>query len=439
MLDRLKKLVAGRRWLWIVGVVVVIGGALFAYTRISASNRRAAFAARNETAKVQSGDISGTVTASGHLQAHQSVSLSMQTSGIVKEIDVVVGDKVKVGQTLLKLDDTDAQRSVKSAQNALDEAKLSAKSAQITYDSDAGYKPSDSSLASAIANANNAAAAVQAAQANYDHVAFKPNISSTSQSLALAQATNNYNAAKASLDAVLTNRPELATPKINLDLANLKVDDAQIALDAAQATLDRATLAAPFDGTITAVNTQIGASASSTVINMISADNLEGQLLIGETDMAALSIGEPVTFTLSTWPDTTLKGKVIGIDPTPTVGTNADVINYGVRISVDNTDLPILVGMTINATITTYNLKGVLLVPNGAVILDTDGKYYVYLVSNGQSQKTEVKIGVHNSDFTQIVSGLSEGDEIQVSGLTAPVRNGNPGGFGGPRFGGPGG
>ncbi len=428
-----------RRWLWIVGAVIVIGIAVFAYPRIAGGTRRGSGQARAQTGKVTVGDISGIVTASGHLQAHQNVSLSLQTTGVVKEIDVKVGDKVTTGQVLLKLDDTDAQRSLKVAQNALEEAKLNAQSAQVTYDSNANYKPSNSALASAVANANNAAAAVQAAQANYNRVAFMPNISGTSQSLALAQATNNYDAAKASLDALLTNRPELATPKINLDLANLKVNDAQLALDAAQTTLDRMTLVAPFDGTITAINTDAGETASNAVISMISGDNMEALLLVGETDMSSLAVGEPVTFTLSTWPDTTLKGKVIGIDPTPTAGTNADVINYGIHISVDKTNLPILVGMTVNATITTFDLKGVLLVPNGAVTLDTDGKYYVNLVSHGQIQKTEVKIGVHNTQYTQIVSGLNAGDEIQVSGLTAPVRNNNPGGFGGPRFIGPGG
>ncbi len=445
MQNTIKKATSGRRWMWIVGGVLVIGIAIFAYTRLTATpTRRANAQGRAQTAQVKAGNISGIVTASGHLQAQQNVTLQMQATGIVKEVDVKVGDKVTAGQTLLKLDDTDAQSSLKAAQNALEEAKLSAQSAQVTYNSDAGYKPSESSLAQAIANANNAAAAVQSAQADYDKVAFNPSKSSTSQSLALAQATNNYAAAKASLDSVLSNKPDLSTPKINLDLANLKVSDAQIALDNAQTALNRTALVAPFDGTITAINTDVGETASGGVLSMISSANLEGLVLVGETDMASLKAGEPVAFTLSTWPDTTLKGKVTSVDPTPTAGSNADVINYGVHISVDKTDLPIMVGMTINATITTFDLQGVLLVPNGSVTLDTDGKYYVSLVSDGGApKKTEVKIGVHNTQYTQILSGLKEGDMILVSGLAAPVRSGGPGGFGGgfggPRIGGPGG
>ena len=342
MQSTIKKVTSGRRWMWIVGAVVVVGIAIFAYTRLSTPSHRASAQTRAQTTQVKTGNISGIVTASGHLQAHQTVTLQMQATGVVKEVDVKVGDKVTAGQTLLKLDDTDAQRNLKSAQNALDEAKLSAQSAQVTFNSDAGYKPSESSLASAIASASNAAAAVQAAQADYDRVAFKPSISSTSQSLALAQATNNYTAAKASLDSVLSTHPDLTAPKINLDLANLKVSDAQLALDASQVALNRTTLVAPFDGTITAVSTDVGETASGGVVQMMSAANLEGLVMVGE-DMASLQPGEPATFTLSTWPDTALKGKVTSVDPTPTAGTNADVINYGVHISVDKTNLPIMV------------------------------------------------------------------------------------------------
>lgn len=423
-------LTSGKRWLWIVAGLAVIGGVIFGVTRLNASNPRANAQTRAETTKVTSGDISGTVTASGHLQAHQDVSLSMEASGIVKEVNVKVGDKVKAGDVLVKLNDADAQRSVLMAQNALEEAKLQAQSAKVNYDSAAGWKPDDKQLAAAVAAANNAVAAVQAAQTNYDKVAYRPGVSATQQSMELAQATNNYVQAKADLDYLLTNRPELATPKINLDLASLQVNDAQFSLDAAQSNLGKLTLVAPFDGTITAVNVDPGEMASGPVVQIISADNLEGLLTVDEVDMASLDVKEPVSITLDTWPDTTLKGRVIAIDPTPTVGANADVINYGVHISIDKTDLPLRVGMTINATITTFNLKGVLLAPNGAVALE-NGKYYVNLVTGGQPKRTEVKIGVHNTQYTQILSGLKEGDEVQVNGLTAPVRSSGPGAFGG--------
>lgn len=442
MQNMFRKLFSGRRRLWIIGAVLVIGVAIFAYSRTAASARTtSATQTQSKTSKITTGDISGSVTASGHLQAMQDISLSLQTSGVVKELDVKVGDKVTAGQTLLKLDDTTAQRDLALAQNALEEAKLDVQSAQVTYNSDAGYKPSDSSLASAIATANNAAADVQAAQADYDRVAFNPDVSSTSQSKALAQATNTYIAAKASLDGVLSTKPDLTSPKIALDLANLKVKDAEFTVEAAQATLNETTLVAPFSGTIKTVSTAVGETASSAVIDMISADNLEGLLSVGESDMTSLKVGEAVSFTLSAWPSSTLHGQVTAIEPSPTSDSTSDVVNYGVHISVDKSDLPVLVGMSISATITTFDLKGVLLAPNGAVALGSDGKYYATQVVNGQTKKTEVTIGVHNSQYTQILSGLKEGDVVQVTGTTTTTSSRVGGGMimGGGGPGGPGG
>ena len=143
-----KTVTSGRRCLWVVGAIAVIVAAVFAFPHANAGTRTAAAEPQTQTTQVKSGDISGSVSASGHLQARQDISLSLQSSGVVKELDVKVGDTVTAGQTLLKLDDTTAQRDLKSAQNALDEAKLDVQSAQVTYNSDAGYKPSDSDLAS---------------------------------------------------------------------------------------------------------------------------------------------------------------------------------------------------------------------------------------------------------------------------------------------------
>jgi multidrug efflux pump subunit AcrA (membrane-fusion protein) len=176
------------------------------------------------------------------------------------------------------------------------------------------------------------------------------------------------------------------------------------------------------------VNTDVGEMAGGAVVELISSDNLEGLLTVDEVDMAALDVKEPATVTLDTWPDTPLKGMVISIDPKSTAGSNADVVNFGVHISLEKSNLPLRDGMTINATITTFDLKGVLLVLNGAVTLE-NGKYYVNLITSSGTKKTEVKIGVHSNQYTQILSGLKAGDEVQANGLTAPVRTG--GGFGG--------
>ena len=425
---RVKKI---NRWILLAIAVLIVGAVIVGISAISA-RRNASAEPEIQTVAVAYGDISGDFSASGHLEANQDVSLAMPTSGIVKAVRVKVGDQVKHGDILVQLDDTDALRNVKVAENGLETAKLQAQSAELNYNKSAGWKPNDNQLASAVASANNAAAAVQAAQSDYDRVAFIPSISGTQQSLALQQATNNYIQSKANLDYILTNRPELAGPQINLDIANLGVVDAQLSLDGAKSALARLTLVAPFDGTITVVNVHEGEMAGGAVVQIITADRLEGLLDVGEVDLANLSLNQPATITLDAWPTVALTGRVTGIDPAPVVSSNSDVVNYGVHLTIDPTDLPIRTGMSFRATIQTFNMKHVLLVPNGAVTLE-DGKYYVTLVNADKSQKkVEVIIGVHNFDQTQILSGLEEGNEVVVNSIAVPVGTFGPGAGGGP-------
>jgi RND family efflux transporter MFP subunit len=411
----------GRRWIWVLGGLILILAVIAA--AISASAGTSKNDKRPETAEVTTGDLSGSITASGHVAPRQDISLAFQTSGVVKEVNVKVGDTVKAGSVLARLDDSDAQRSVKMAQNALDEANLKVQSAQTAYNADAFWRPNDKQLAAASASAANAAAAVQAAQSDYDQVQWLPWVSSTQQSLTLQQATNNYTEARANLEYLLNNRPNLTPAKINLELANLSVLDAQLALDAAQSTLKKANLVAPFDGTITVVTISAGEVPSGGAIEMITSDDLEVVLKVDEVDMASLDVNQPVSLTLDTWPDKPLTGKVLSIDPkaAPSAADSSDVVNYYVHVTIDKNDLPIRVGMTANATITVFDLKNVLLVPNSAVS-QQGGKFTVTIVTASGSEKTEITIGMRNSQFTQVLSGLKAGDVVRINnpaGLTS--------------------
>ena len=97
--------------------------------------------------------------------------------------------------------------------------------------------------------------------------------------------------------------------------------------------------------------------------------------------------------------------------------------------------------MTANARIIDSNLEDILLVPNAAITANREaGTYQVDLVtgeSDGEpiTEQVEVIIGLRDRDFTQIQSGLSDGDQVLIGELTAPTDSFGPGGGGGP-FGG---
>jgi macrolide-specific efflux system membrane fusion protein len=121
---------------------------------------------------------------------------------------------------------------------------------------------------------------------------------------------------------------------------------------------------------------------------------------------------------------------VTGIDP---LGTTAQgVVSYGVDVEIVSVDLAVRPNMTAIVDIVVGRDEGALLVPNRAIRRDSSGRLYVEVLADGQARRRFVTIGLSNDLVTEILEGLTEGEEVIVS---APRRNileevGGPGPFG---------
>lgn len=366
-----------------------------------------------QTVKAFKGDLVGSITADGTLKPERDVSLSMDTTGIVKTVDVRVGDQVKAGQTLLQLDDGIARQNVDKADLAAQLAQVTLDTAQHDLNSKVGWSPNGNQLNAAAAQTANAQAAVKAAQSEYDKVAWLPWVSSTQQSLALEQATNNYTQAKADLDYLISNRPDITIAHDNLQAAQLSLSSAQVDLQMAKDTLAKMTLVAPFDGTISAVNVDQGEAATGPVVEMVTMDRLEVIVNVDQVDIGSLHVGQPAVVIFDAWPGVQVKGKVWSIYPQATTADN--VVNFEVHLALDKTDLELRSGITGHVAIQTFNLTGALLVPNQALVLDPQtGKYQVIVMTPQGPKQTGVTIGKRDDKYTQILDGVQEGDELLV-------------------------
>lgn len=276
---------------------------------------------------------------------------------------------------------------------------------------------------------NSSAAAVSAATANLEQTQANYNkllLGATSSQIAAAQAS------LAQAESTLDNLLESASPE-DLAIAEAGVEQARLALLDAEESLAKATITAPFDGLVTAVNVSEGEMGSGSLVQLM-ANSYQIVLSVDEIDVGAISQGQEATVTLETWPDKEIAGTVTAIAPSANNG--GSIVSYDVTLQLAASELPILAGMTANATLITANYENVLLVPNAAITADRHaGTYSVNLVTgelDGQPATTEtaVTIGLKDSDFTQIISGLSAGDEVVIGELAAPTQQ-----FGGP-FGG---
>jgi HlyD family secretion protein len=270
-------------------------------------------------------------------------------------------------------------------------------------------------------NANVAAAAAQrdAAQAQLDML----QVGATAEQLAAARAnvtafSAQRDAAQAQLDLLLAG-----ASVYQIAAAQANVDQAQVTLETAQAELKKATLIAPFDGLVTAVNVQPEQTAPAALPALTLVDVSELRILVNvdEIDVARIVESQDVTIRVDALPGQAITGRVRRVSPA--ANQIGGVTVYQVTIALDNTDLPLRIGMSATASITIEELEDVLLVPNWAIRFDREtGRTFVNLLRGDQIDEVLVEIGVRGQDVSQVLSGLQAGDLV-VAGEVSGLRN----------------
>jgi HlyD family secretion protein len=391
-----------------------------------------------------------------------------------------------------------AQAALDSAQASYEKAKEGATagdlaSAQAALDSaNASYAkvksgPTREDLAAAQAALDSARASLQQTQAAYDRVKDRPNVEMLPESLNLQNATIEYNRAKANYDAAanhptaselasakaqvaqaqaqlvqLQDRPttselasaesQVAQAQSQLDqlkarpnaedvaVTQAQVDEARVALDQARSQLDDAVITAPFGGTILSVRVNDGewASPGTPAIVLAETGSLILEVNVDEVDIAQLAEGQTTYLTFDALKNEQATGTVTRIAPASTSVSGA--VAYPVEIGFEPGDLPVRLGMTANVDVVVASAQDALLVPNRAIEADREaGRYYVSRqLPIGTIQRLEVRIGLRDQAYTQIVEGLNEGDRVILPELPGQSSgsNGMSGPFGGGGFGG---
>ena len=213
---------------------------------------------------------------------------------------------------------------------------------------------------------------------------------------------------------------------------------AQAKVQSAQAEVDSLTLKAPYAGEVTNVGYQVGDSVSQSTAAVVLVDRskLYVDLQIDEAHVVKLSQGDTAIISLEANPNLSLTGKVSYINP---VGTSTQgVVNYDVRVVLDQADPTILIGATADVTIQAGQPQEVFTVPVNAVGNDTNGEYVYVISSSGASQQVSVVSGQILADNTVIVSGdLQVGETVGLLTSTSTRTNNGGLGGGGGRFFGP--
>jgi macrolide-specific efflux system membrane fusion protein len=252
--------------------------------------------------------------------------------------------------------------------------------------------------------------------------------------------------AKAELDVhqakVKEKQTEDLYPKRNQDdtrqrqIASASVAQSEIALQKVRDRLQDYTIRAPFDGIVTGLTADSGDTISQTgVLASVITKKLHLSVALNEVDAAKVKEGNVAKLTFVALPGITISGKVSKLDTIGTVTQN--VVSYGAEIELAEQPEGLKPGMSATADIMVAEKIGALTLPNAA-ITTSDGKAVVTIISSGvrarpdnqsatntggasqsTGEKREVVVGLSNETVTELVSGISEGTVVELSGATA--------------------
>jgi HlyD family secretion protein len=389
-----------RFWIWlgsgIALVVVVLGVALARLASGSTIDP-------NKLAKVTRGDVARSVVATGKIQPITKVEVKSKASGIVEKLFVDINNTVHKGQQLAQLDQQEilAEVEAQKAQLAAAEANVATYEANIEQD-----------------KVNAAAPDLPMYKATLDR-----NLEMQKQGIVSRQALDDTN--KDYL-AALTRR-DSAKAQIGVDTAKLKQARAQVmqskaSLNQFEEQLGYTTIVAPMDGVILSRDVEIGDAVSSILVLGSTATLVmtEGDInevyvqgKVDEADIAHVYMGQPARIKVESFRDRVFNGKVTKISP---MGVEKDnVTTFEVRVSINNPGGELKANMTANAEILLDEHKGVLTVPENAVIYDNQKNAAVEVPDKKQKEgkrKVQIKVGLSNGSVTEVLSGLKEGEQV---------------------------
>ena len=479
-----------------VAVLGIVAGAFFVMNGVPqpASDTTA------RTVAVSAADLTAVATASGNVSPSSTTVINAQNcTGPIATVSAVTGQQVTAGQVLVTIDPTNAQNALAVAQAQLDSAvaqanqqqasannqvaaaKQSLANAQQTANLDASQQ--DSAVAVAQTAVNNDNATVASAQAD---ASAKPSSQQAQTALNQAQAQlakDNQaltQAVNQQASSALKDKEQLASAATALNSAQSSggatsnTTAAQVAVDTANKNLASCSLAAPVSGTVTAVNAVVGgivggssgssgsgsnagssgASATSTSASKDTASTSSSGLItisdtahlqviasFAESDIAAMKAGDSAAFTfpaLKTDPSAApVTGTITAIAQNATTTNN--VVSYPVTISISNPPAELRLGQSANISVTTATAKNALAVPSLA-ITTTGTKQTVNVLKSGTATPVTITTGITDNGRTQVLTGLSTGDQIELPAISSTLdTSGTTGRAGTGGFGGAGG
>jgi HlyD family secretion protein len=409
-----------KKLIFTVLLLLLVGGASFAYWRMGNSNKEPPFL----TVPVAKNNVRQVVSSTGTLQAVTTVIVGSQVSGTIAKLSADFNSKVTKGQVVAELDQSKFKARV-------DETRANLLAAQ--------------------ANLAKSKVAVDDAERTLKRTRELKQRELVAQS--------ELDAAQATYDAAVSQ----------LNVTQAQVGQAQASMNQASIDLGYTVIRSPVDGMVISRNVDVGqtvaASLQAPTLFSIAIDltQMEVHTNVDEADVGNIHEGQDVSFTVDAHPSRRFRGKVLQVRNAPQIVQN--VVTYDAVVRINNKELLLKPGMTANVQFLVSQKEDVLTIPNMALRfkppedkseaqdllrqeqsrvaprpgqrrtsrgggsggggVNTARQVKVYVMKGDKAQPVEVQVGITDGSRTEVVSGpLNENDPVIIGMSSAQAQSG---------------
>jgi HlyD family secretion protein len=432
----------------LVGLVVIMG-----WSMLTSGLQHSLAAIQTKTQTIARGNITIPIEASGVIEPRERIEIKSEAGGIVDETPFEVGEMVKTGELLVKLNPEDEQRLVDKATKTLEQSEINLQISESTLEQRRQDVPASE-------------ARVEQTVADLDYWEWKlenwktlkeRNVVHDDEVRSINSNVGKMRAQKRQFEAQLAQAGEtVKLGELDVERAKVARDQANTDLADARKRLQETTISAPTDSMLLQMLVKKGSvivsgsralTGGTSLAVLAAVDELYVRAMVDEADIgrvyelappsarpgvaretvasgqpAPISVGTPVTITVEAFPNETFAGIIDLIEPEPARRNAGEVVtSYAVRIRLtsDNCE-KLFLGMQAMVKFVSESRENVLLVPNDAIRM-VGGRRGVYVPEESATEpgKQEPKFvsfrgGLDDGMYTEIIEGLDEDQTIYL-------------------------
>lgn len=351
----------------LVVLAVVAGGVVFF---ANGKGKKSDDGEGEPVVEAQLRDIESTLLLTGSVEASLTIDVKPEVGGRIKELRVAVGDRVPKGEVLATIDDRDLQTERASALTEIDGAQL-----------------------------------------------------------AVGKAKGNYERAKALYEQKLISKEVYANLEADYEIAQNTLEKAQRRLQTVEDKLVKTRILAPFDGTVLdipqtinvgqVVTAAASVNSGTVIMTFANLDDLMIRSQVNQMDAPQLKEGQALEISTEEGEARGAKAHIAMVPPLAKVKNN--VKGFEVRIVIDENNGQLKPGMSVSMYVPIGKAENAVSIPVTAIFRDRD-KSVVYVRNGEKTERRVVKVGITDTSYAEIKSGLKEGEQVLLVEPANPHR-----------------